>query len=107
MTRTIKKYLLPTLLSSLAALCFFVFFTGRDDTRLTTFRSESGWGYTISTQDRKVVICQPYIPAVEGKRPFVTRKDARRAARIVKARIDTGKDPSVGTDELLKAGVRI
>jgi hypothetical protein len=104
--QTIRKYFIPTLLSSLAALCFFVFFTGRDDIRLKTFRSESGWGYSVYTQ-KKVVIWQPYIPAVEGKKSFETKRDARRAGKITKGKLATGQDPSINVEELIKAGVRI
>ena len=106
MTRIIKKFFIPSLLSSLAALLFFVFFTGRDETRLRTFRSEGGWGYFITTRDR-IVIRQPYIPAIEGRRPFRTRQDARNAGRLVMRKISAGKDPSVSVEELSEAGIGI
>lgn len=106
MIQTIKRYFIPALLISLAVLCFIVFFTGRDDARLKTFKTESGWGYVISTQD-KMVIRQPFIPAIEGKKPFETRGDARRAGQIIKHKIEAREDPTVNVEELLKAGVRI
>jgi Domain of unknown function (DUF4907) len=106
MTLTTRKYFATALLSSLAALFFIVFFTGRDDSGLNTFRSECGWGYTVSTYD-KVVIVQPFIPAIEGRIPFETRGDARRAGEIVLERLIKGDDPSLSREDLQKAGIRI
>jgi len=106
MTRNIKKYFFPTLFSSLTALLFVVFFTGRDETRLRTFRSEDGWGYYVIIQER-MVIRQPFIPAIEGRKPFVTRHDARTAGEIVIQKIKAGENPTVSTEELSEAGIEI
>ncbi len=106
MIQTIKRYFAPALLSSLAALFFVVFFTGRDDTGLTTFRSECGWGYSVTALG-KVVIWQPYIPAVEGMKPFEKSRDARRAGKIVVERLRNGEDPTLTREDLQKAGIGI
>ena len=106
MTATIRKYIPPALLSSLAALLFVVFFTGRDDHGLETFRSESGWGYRVSTHPERV-IWQPFIPAIEGNKPFATRKDARRAGKMIIEKLNEGSDPSLTAEELRKAGIRL
>jgi hypothetical protein len=106
MTLTTKKYFATALLPSLAALFFIVFFTGRDDPGLNTFRSECGWGYTISTNG-KVVIVQPFIPALEGRVPFETKRDARKTGEIVLERLIKGDDPSLSREDLQKAGIRI
>ena len=90
----------------MAMLFFVVFFAGRDKTRLKTFRSASGWGYTVSTQG-KMVICQPFIPAIEGNKPFATKSDARKAGKIIVNRLREGAEPSLSKVELLKAGIRI
>jgi hypothetical protein len=87
-------------------LFFVVFFAGRDKTRLITFRSGSGWGYAVSTHG-KVVICQPFIPAIEGNKPFATKSDARKTGKIIVTRLSEGAEPSLSADELIKAGIRI
>jgi hypothetical protein len=106
MTRIINKCLPAALLLSATVLAFVVFFTGRDNIRLKTFKSETGWGYTVSV-DGKVVICQPFIPAIEGNRPFATRSDARKTGRMMIDRFNHGVDPSLSPDDLHKAGIRI
>lgn len=106
MTQIIKKCFLSTLLSSLAVLFFVVFFTGRDRDRVRTFRSEGGWGYYVTARDR-IVVWQPYIPAIEGKKPFATRNDARKAGKIVQEKINFRKNPSVNIEELTEAGISI
>jgi hypothetical protein len=54
-----------------------------------------------------VVICQPFIPAIEGNKPFATKSDARKAGKIIVTRLSEGADPSLTADELHKAGIRI
>jgi hypothetical protein len=103
---TKKRAFYSALLLCFAMLFFVVFFTGRDKTRLKTFRSGSGWGYAVSTQG-KVVICQPFIPAIEGNKPFATKSDAKKAGKIIVTRLSEGAEPSLSADELIKAGIRI
>lgn len=105
MTLTTREYIATALLSSLAALFFIAFFAGRDDSRLETYRSDVGWGYSVSINE--VVIMQPYIPAVEGRIPFETRRDARRAGEIVLERLIKGDNPSLSLEDLQKAGISI
>lgn len=103
---TNKRAFYAALLLCMAMLFFVVFFAGRDKTRLKTFRSGSGWGYAITTQG-VMVICQPFIPAIEGNKPFATKSDARKAGKIVVTRLSEGAEPSLSADELIKAGIRI
>jgi len=102
MTR--KRAFYAAVLMCLAMLFFVVFFECRDKTRLKTFKSGSGWGYIVSTQGKEV-ICQPFIPAIEGNKPFATRSDARKAGKIVVTRLNEGTEPSLSADELIKAGI--
>jgi hypothetical protein len=103
---TKKRSFYAVLLLCMAALFSVVFFAGRDKTRLETFRSGSGWGYAVSTQG-KIVISQPFIPAIEGNKPFATKSDARKAGKIIIIRFREGAEPSLSADELLKAGIRL
>jgi len=103
--KVIKKgRLIIVLLTVAAALLLTVYFVGRENTGLETFRSGEGWGYTV-TIGGKMVIKQPFIPAIEGTEPFETKRDALRIGRIVKKKIEKGIDPSVTIEELHKAGI--
>lgn len=71
---------------------------------LKTYRVENGWGYTI-TKKGKTIINQPFIPGVEGKKPFKTRKDAAKTGRMVIKKLQQGKMPTITREELKKAGI--
>lgn len=99
-----KKYFRVLLPLFIAALLVLFFVLRRDNIRLESFRSGTGWGYSVTIQG-KPVIYQPFIPAVEGNKPFETRKDALRVGRIVKKKLLKGAEPTVTIEELHKAGI--
>ena len=76
----------------------------REGFRSKVIRVEGGWGYDIFL-DKKVVIHQPFIPAISGAKPFPSKKSARKAAQVVIDQfIDTGS-PSLTkemVEEILK-----
>ena len=45
-------------------------------------RVEGGWGYDIFLE-KKMIIHQPFIPALSGAKPFASRRAAKRVARVV------------------------
>ena len=65
------------------------------------FRSGDGWGYDILRKE-KVYIHQPFMPAVEGEKPFPDRVSARKTARLVTRKIKNKKIPSVTPEEIRK-----
>jgi hypothetical protein len=106
MTLNIKKRFTVVLIAVVAALCTILCFTDRDRSGLEAFRSENGWGYSIKNRE-KVVIYQPYIPALEGNNPFRSRREALKAGRMVITKINEGTDYTLTIDELTKAGIGI
>ncbi len=59
-----------------------------------------GWGYQI-TQNHKVIIHQPTIPAVSGNNPFVSEEQAMAVATLVINKLNKGHmPPSVTRHEL-------
>jgi len=106
MTLNIKKRVSVVLIAIVAAICTVLCFTGRDRSGLEAFRSENGWGYSVKIGE-KVVIYQPYIPALEGNKPFRSRSEALKAGRIVITKIQEGTDYALTIDELTKAGIGI
>jgi len=69
-----------------------------------TFRVSGGWGYQVYVHE-KLYIDQPFIPVIQGKRPFPDRMSALRAAKTVKAKLLHGQRPTLTMEEVLKTGV--
>lgn len=71
---------------------------------LKTYQVENGWGYSIALKG-KVIINQPFIPAVEGRKPFESKSDAAKTGRMVMKKIRKGEMPTITIEELKKAGI--
>jgi hypothetical protein len=62
------------------------------------------FGYTIF-QDGRLVIHQPYVPGVAGRKGFATPEQAGKAARLVIGKLQNNQfPPSVSLQELKQAG---
>jgi hypothetical protein len=59
----------------------------------------SGWGYEILV-DHKIFIHQEDIPAIPGKKEFLTKEDAMKTAGLVVKKLVRGKRPSITKDDL-------
>lgn len=59
----------------------------------------SGWGYEIRV-DHKIFIHQEDIPAIVGKKEFLTREDAMKTAGLVVEKLVRGKKPAITKDDL-------
>lgn len=66
---------------------------------LQTFQLQDGWGYRI-VMNKKVLINQPTIPAIDTLRPFPTEASARRIGALVLERLTLNKDFSITIDDL-------
>ena len=72
---------------------------------IETYAVNDGFGYKILC-DKETLINQPFIPAIEGNRPFANETDARRIAKQVKNRIRKGETPTINLDDLVQLGVK-
>ena len=61
--------------------------------------TSSGWGYEILV-DHKVFIRQEYIPAIAGKKAFLTKEDAMQTAGLVIGKMVKRKPIGITTDDL-------
>jgi hypothetical protein len=57
------------------------------------------WGYEILI-DNKVYIHQEYIPALEGKQSFKSKRDALKTGRAVMQKIKNKKSPTLSKEEV-------
>lgn len=68
--------------------------------RMEVITTENGgYGYEIYERD-KVIISQPYIPAVSGIKSFQTKEEAERVGQLVLDRIEMGVDFYISFDDL-------
>jgi hypothetical protein len=59
----------------------------------------SGWGYEILV-DHKIFIHQEYVPAIVGKKTFLTKEDAMKTAGLVIEKLVRGKQPTITKNDL-------
>lgn len=52
-----------------------------------------------------MIIAQPFIPAVTGRKTFRTEQDARHVGDLVLERIRTGQDFTVSKEDLKGLGI--
>ena len=64
----------------------------------------NGYGYQILCGDR-VVICQPYIPSLPGRKGFALEEDARKVGNLVLERIRQGNDFTISAADLKGQGI--
>lgn len=64
----------------------------------------SGYGYKI-LQGKKMVVYQPFVPALGKKQPFVSEEDADKVGKLVRDRIETGKDFSISIEDIRQLGL--
>jgi hypothetical protein len=68
---------------------------------VNVFASEGGWGYDILC-NHKMIIHQPYIPAIDGQKPFHDKNTARETGRLVIRKLRSNKSPRIGIEEINK-----
>lgn len=113
MTMTIKKSHTIVLLVAVlfaAGSTFFMLTSKKKKQPLPTltyqcYNSAQGWGYDVLTDNRKIVIHQPFIPGISGTRGFPKEEQARAAAQIVIENIKSGGMPSLTRQQLQQLGV--
>ncbi len=71
-----------------------------------TFKVNSGWGYTIGTNDN-IIIKQTVIPTVSEKRSFKSEADALKVGNWVLERIKQNLSPTVAKKDLILLEISI
>lgn len=65
---------------------------------------DCGYGYKIYEGERMIIV-QPFIPAVAGKRTFRAEQDARRVGHWVMERIEAGSEFAISKTDLDDLGI--
>lgn len=91
------------LLIGLALSVFFLFKHEKREQTLPLYskviKLGEGYGYQIFLND-KLLVQQEFIPAVKGKTPFQSEKDAEKVAKRVIAKIHGKTSPEISLQEL-------
>lgn len=64
----------------------------------------SGYGYKIYERERLIIV-QPFIPVVSGKRPFQSVQDAQCTGNLVLERIKARKEFAISKADLDNLGI--
>ena len=71
-----------------------------------TFRVDNGFGYEI-TNNKKVLIKQNYIPAIQENKPFFSKEDANKVASLVINKLKNRSSPTVSLRELTMLKIQL
>lgn len=103
-----KKIYIPLLLLLVTLIGVGVFYYTHQDKHayhVEVVKVEpSGYGYKI-LQGKKTVVYQPFVPALGQKQPFLSEEDAEKVGKLVRDRIETGKNFSVSMDDIRQLGL--
>lgn len=91
------KHILILLLITIGVIFFSC--QSKNRYRVTTFRTENGFGYQIEGK-KKVFIRQPFIPAITGDHSFKTAEEAFRTGSLVLNKLKDKKNPAISVQEL-------
>jgi hypothetical protein len=75
-----------------------------DGYRVVPYKLGSGWGYRIVLKD-KVIVEQPFIPRLSGKKEFPSRKSASETGELMLERLKNHQQPVFSVDDLEKVGL--
>lgn len=100
--RSIKKYWVYAFFVFALVLSGFTFLHGkreRGNVGFTTFHTAAGWGYDVHRNGR-LFIHQEYMPAVDGRQGFPTKRQAEQAAQLVLSKMRSSTLPMVTREEI-------
>lgn len=96
----IQKYLI------VFAILFFAACAKKDRLTTASFKTNSGWGYTIAYKE-KVLIKQSIIPVISDMKSFETEDDALKVAALVKQKLKQNLSPTVTKNELILLKIKL
>jgi uncharacterized membrane protein SpoIIM required for sporulation len=77
----------------------FVIYTRKYQYSVCVIKSDQGWGYDI-LQGKRLIIHQPYMPAVNGQITFRDKNAARKTGQLVVKKIREKRLPTININEI-------
>ncbi|MFD2941530.1 DUF4907 domain-containing protein [Flavobacterium notoginsengisoli] len=87
-------------------LIFFISCTKKEALTSTSFKTNSGWGYTIAYKE-KILIKQTIIPVISENKSFATEGDALKVAELVKEKLKQNLSPTVTKKDLILLKIKL
>jgi hypothetical protein len=78
--------------------------TGEFETQV--YKVNNGYGYNIRTLNGEIIIKQDYIPAIQYKKVFSSREDAKKVAFAVAEKLKSKENPKISISELKIMGIK-
>ena len=88
------------LITFLLGTIIFVFCKKEGNLKLKSIKVNSGWGYTISNND-KIIIKQTIVPVVSRCESFHTENEALSVGQLVMNKLDSNLPPTVTKKDLI------
>ncbi len=73
---------------------------GKETLKIESFKTTSGWGYSIASND-KVLIKQSIIPVINETKSFSTEEDALKVGNLVIGKLNQNISPTVTKNDLI------
>lgn len=105
-----KSIILYTIISILAIITIFSIVKSKDSSKnrkeilLEVVSVKGGYGYQIKEGNR-ILIDQPFIPAISEEKAFKSREDAQKVGELVLKRVKNHTDFSVSVKELRELNI--
>ena len=80
--------------------------TGSSPFKIESFKTKTGWGYTIATKDR-ILIKQSIIPVINETKSFTTEEDALKIGNLVIERLNNDLPPTVTKNDLILLKIKL
>ncbi|WP_289664984.1 DUF4907 domain-containing protein [Flavobacterium panacagri] len=109
MITNIKKHFWALIQKCFLFSAFFIFLiscTKKEALTAASFKTESGWGYTISYKE-KILIKQTVIPVVSDNKSFASENDALKVADLVKQKLKQNLSPAVTKKDLILLKIKL
>ncbi|MET0943856.1 MAG: DUF4907 domain-containing protein [Flavobacterium sp.] len=93
-------------------LLFFIFVllliacTRKESFTIETFKTKTGWGYSITSNDR-VLIKQSIIPVINDTKSFKTKEDALKVGTLVVDNLNKDLSPTVTKNDLILLKIKL
>ncbi|SHF82368.1 protein of unknown function [Flavobacterium defluvii] len=80
--------------------------TKKEVLKTESFRTKSGWGYSISYKN-KIIIKQSIIPVVSDNKSFASEEDALKTAHLVVDKLKHNLSPTISKNELILLKIKL